>query len=76
MGILSPPSGEKAALDVGGLIRSIRNAGKSGLDSDQVRPFRLEYSEVLPRPDTPPACRMTSTFGKPHSVEDQEVSRA
>jgi hypothetical protein len=42
MGILSPQAVEKAALDVAGLIWSKHTAGKSRLDSDQVRPFPFE----------------------------------
>ncbi len=76
MGILSWRSGQKVALEVADLMRSIHTARKSTRNRDSIKHFPFEEGEVLRRSDTPPACRVRSTLGRSHRVSHQEVSRA
>jgi len=76
MGILSRRSSQEVALEVADLMRSIHTARKSTLNRGPTQHFPFDEREVLRRPDTPPACGVTSTLGTPHGVSHQEVSRA
>ena len=76
MGILSQRSGQKVALELADLMWSIRTPRKSTLTRDPIQHFPFDGGGVLRRPDTPPACQVASTLGRPHGVSRQEVSSA
>jgi hypothetical protein len=62
MGILLHRLAQNGAVEVEDLMRSMRTARESMLDSDPIQHCPFEGRQVLRRPDTPPPCQMTSTF--------------